>query len=175
MIRWHCAGWKLFWRLKSRPGRPPIPRQIQVSQVFICLAESLFICMKAIAAFDDGRNCVSARRKGVIRISGVATAICLSILGIAAGADAAARQPTNIAAQALGAALQTLARERDVQIIYRSELVVEHRTGGANGNLTFEEALTQLLDGTGLTFRYLAEKAITIVPVGDPGKSLSSQ
>ena len=29
MIRWHRAGWKLFWRLKSRPGRPTIPRQIQ--------------------------------------------------------------------------------------------------------------------------------------------------
>src|SRR5712675_2143261 len=29
MIRWHRAGWKLFWRLKSRPSRPPIPRQIQ--------------------------------------------------------------------------------------------------------------------------------------------------
>jgi putative transposase len=28
MIRWHQAGWKLFWRLKSRPGRP-IPLQIQ--------------------------------------------------------------------------------------------------------------------------------------------------
>jgi len=29
LIRWHRAGWKLFWRLKSRPGRPPIPQQIQ--------------------------------------------------------------------------------------------------------------------------------------------------
>jgi putative transposase len=29
MIRWHRAGWKLFWRLKSRPGRPPIPPRIQ--------------------------------------------------------------------------------------------------------------------------------------------------
>ncbi len=29
MIRWHRAGWKLFWRLKSRPGRPSIPREIQ--------------------------------------------------------------------------------------------------------------------------------------------------
>jgi putative transposase len=29
MIRWHRAGWKLFWRLKSRPGRPPIPEQLQ--------------------------------------------------------------------------------------------------------------------------------------------------
>jgi hypothetical protein len=65
----------------------------------------------------------------------------------------------------LGPALQTLARERDVQVVYRSELVGEHRTSGATGNLTFEEALTQLLSGTGLTYRYLAEGAITIVAI----------
>src|SRR5208283_4620862 len=29
IIRWHRAGWRLFWRLKSRRGRPPIPQQIQ--------------------------------------------------------------------------------------------------------------------------------------------------
>src|SRR5205823_6205877 len=29
MIRWHRAGRKLFWRLKSRPGRPPIPQPLQ--------------------------------------------------------------------------------------------------------------------------------------------------
>ena len=29
MIRWHRAGWRLFWRLKSRPGRPRIPKQVQ--------------------------------------------------------------------------------------------------------------------------------------------------
>jgi putative transposase len=29
LIRWHRAGWKLFWRLKSRPGRPAIPLGIQ--------------------------------------------------------------------------------------------------------------------------------------------------
>jgi putative transposase len=32
MIRWHRAGWKLFWRLKSRPGRPPIPLKIQAGE-----------------------------------------------------------------------------------------------------------------------------------------------
>src|SRR3954454_3410786 len=26
LIRWHRQGWRLFWRWKSRPGRPPIPR-----------------------------------------------------------------------------------------------------------------------------------------------------
>jgi putative transposase len=29
LIRWHRAGWKLFWWLKSRPGRPPIPPELQ--------------------------------------------------------------------------------------------------------------------------------------------------
>src|SRR5271156_2160206 len=29
LIRWHRAGWKLFWRLKSRPGRPPIPLKVR--------------------------------------------------------------------------------------------------------------------------------------------------
>ncbi len=102
-----------------------------------------------------------------MRIGVVAAAVCLSIVGISAGAEAvpATRQPTNIAAQELAPALQTLARERDVQVVYRSELVGVHRTRGANGNLTFEEALTQLLNGTGLTYRYLAEGAITIVAI----------
>jgi putative transposase len=29
MIRWHRQGWRLFWRWKSRPGRPPIPADVQ--------------------------------------------------------------------------------------------------------------------------------------------------
>jgi hypothetical protein len=29
LIRWHRAGWRLFWRLKSRPGRPRIPLELR--------------------------------------------------------------------------------------------------------------------------------------------------
>jgi putative transposase len=29
LIRWHREGWRLLWRWKSRPGRPPIPRELQ--------------------------------------------------------------------------------------------------------------------------------------------------
>src|SRR5262252_3799087 len=29
MIRWHRAGWRLLWRIKSRPGRPPIPEELR--------------------------------------------------------------------------------------------------------------------------------------------------
>jgi putative transposase len=29
LIRWHRQGWRLLWRWKSRPGRPPIPTDLQ--------------------------------------------------------------------------------------------------------------------------------------------------
>jgi len=30
IVRWHRAGWRLFWRMKSRPGRPPIPGELRL-------------------------------------------------------------------------------------------------------------------------------------------------
>jgi hypothetical protein len=29
LLRWHRRAWKLLWRLKSRPGRPAIPAELQ--------------------------------------------------------------------------------------------------------------------------------------------------
>src|SRR6266487_6545304 len=29
LLRWHREGFRLFWRRKSRPGRPPIPADLQ--------------------------------------------------------------------------------------------------------------------------------------------------
>lgn len=29
LIRWHRAGFRLLWRWKSRPGRPPIPKELR--------------------------------------------------------------------------------------------------------------------------------------------------
>ena len=29
IIRWHRAGWSLFWRLKCKQGRPPIPAELR--------------------------------------------------------------------------------------------------------------------------------------------------
>ena len=41
MICWHRAGWKLLWRLKSRPSRPAIPLASGVTPVvdFILLRQ----------------------------------------------------------------------------------------------------------------------------------------
>ena len=29
VLRWHRAGWRLFWWFKSRPGLPPIPMELR--------------------------------------------------------------------------------------------------------------------------------------------------
>jgi iron complex outermembrane receptor protein len=99
---------------------------------------------------------------------GVAVAVvCLSVIGLASADDvrASIRRPTNIPAQGLGSALQTLAKDRNFQVVYVSEEVNSLRTKGAVGEFSSEEALKQLLSGTGMTFRYLDDKTVTIVRV----------
>lgn len=99
---------------------------------------------------------------------GVATvAICLCVVGISAAQNAAAamnRRPTNIPAQPLSTALEALAKEHGLQVIYRSEIVQSIQSAGAVGVFTPDEALTRLLAGTGLTFRYLNDTTVTITP-----------
>jgi outer membrane receptor protein involved in Fe transport len=74
------------------------------------------------------------------------------------------RKDTDIPAEGLGAALQTLAKDYDFQVLYRTELVANLRTAGAVGPLTSDEALTKVLSGTGLSYKYLDVSTVTIVP-----------
>lgn len=73
------------------------------------------------------------------------------------------RRPVDIPAQALSPALETFARERGLQIVYLSEKTNALRTDGVRGEFSSDEALTKLLQGTGLTFHYLDDKTVTIV------------
>jgi putative transposase len=38
LIRWHRQGWRLLWRWKSRPGRPPIPMELQ--RLIVAMAQA---------------------------------------------------------------------------------------------------------------------------------------
>lgn len=102
-----------------------------------------------------------------MRLTVAVAVACLSIGGVMAAepVQASIKRFTNIPAQPLGAALQSLARERDFQVLYRTELVGETTTQGATGELTADEALVRLLSGTGLGFEYLDENTVRIVPV----------
>lgn len=100
-----------------------------------------------------------------MRVNVAVIAICLAIVGLSeaqgTGAEMAPRL-TNIPAQPLGTALKALARELGLQVIYRTDLVDDVWSGGAVGQLTPKEALEKLVDGTGLTYRYLNETTVTI-------------
>ena len=41
-IRWHRLGWRLLWRCKSRPGRRPIPRELQ--RLIVSIAQANPTC-----------------------------------------------------------------------------------------------------------------------------------
>ena len=101
-----------------------------------------------------------------MRIAVLAAAVSLSIIGLSQAGDARAamRLHTNIPPENLATALKSFAQGRNLQILYFSDAVRDVHTGGAVGQLTTDEALTQLLSGTGLTFRYVSDKAITILP-----------
>ena len=102
-----------------------------------------------------------------MRIAVVAAAVCISSVGaaVANSASATIREPTHIVAQDLGPALKQLGLSRGLQVLYLSNTVRDIRTDGANGNMTANEALQQLLSGTGLTYRYLDDNTVTVIPI----------
>jgi iron complex outermembrane receptor protein len=106
-----------------------------------------------------------------MRISVIASASCLCLVSLvqADSAKAFIRITTNIPAEELGSALQTVAKDYDFQVLYRTELVKDLRTQGAVGSLTSDEALDKVLKGTGLTYKYLDDKTVTIVPTSTAG------
>ena len=70
--------------------------------------------------------------------------------------------------------LKTFAQTSGLHIVYVSEDVSSRRTHGAAGELTQDEALSQILGGTGLTYRYLDDNTVTIVPTPSGGASQPS-
>ncbi|MFC4312346.1 TonB-dependent receptor domain-containing protein [Steroidobacter flavus] len=99
-----------------------------------------------------------------MRTSIIAAAVCCALASFASANDAAAaiRRATKIEPQSLGSALKQLAETRDLQLLYFADAVKNLRTAGAVGEITVDEALTRILDGTGLHFRYLNDNTITI-------------
>lgn len=102
-----------------------------------------------------------------MRSSILAVLACFTLAGVthADESKAALRKAANIAAQPLGPALQALAKENDLQLVYVSEEVANLRTGGVVGEFNLYETLTKLLTGTGLTFRFLDDKTLTVFPI----------
>jgi len=97
-------------------------------------------------------------------------------MGLAWALDSrAAPEPTDtmkfelrIAKQPLDEALQELARQSGVQVIYLSSLTEGMQSPGVSGKYTLAEALNKLLAGSGLTFRMINARAVQIRKAAGP-------
>ena len=94
----------------------------------------------------------------------LAAAICSALLASApCTAQAAGIWTFKLPAQSLADALRAVGGQASTNVFFEPRLVAEHQAPALTGELTVEQALGQLLRGTGLTFRYLDDKTITIV------------
>src|ERR1700676_4642067 len=100
----------------------------------------------------------------LMRLSIVAACLSLCLIGFTSAQDAHAsiRKETNIPPEGLGPALNALAKDPNFQIVYVTEEIANWPTEEALGKFTTEEALNKLLMGTGLTYRYLDDKTVTV-------------
>lgn len=73
-----------------------------------------------------------------------------------------------IPAGSLPTALNRFADISQLQLLYSGETTRGLRTGGLNGTYTSQQALAQLLKGTGLTYRFTGRSNVTIERPGAP-------
>ena len=71
----------------------------------------------------------------------------------------------DIPAAPLAQALEGFARQTGLQLIYVSEVLGDQRSNAVSAGLGANEALTRMLQGTGLKFEYLTPRSIRIVAV----------
>jgi len=95
--------------------------------------------------------------------------LAAGLLGSSAGVQADTTLPEAIAPQPLVKALTAFAHQTGLQLVYVSTIASEQWSKGARAGQSATDALTELLDGTGLTFKFLNERAVRIFASGVAG------
>jgi len=95
-----------------------------------------------------------------------------SVAVAANGADSVMRLSADIEPRPVAEALAAFGRQTGLQLIYVSTIADAQRSTGAHAGLTASEALTQLLDGTGLAFEFLNDRTVRIFPAPSVGPTV---
>lgn len=82
----------------------------------------------------------------------------------ASGAGSAVTLSADIGPRPVAEALAAFGRQTGLQLIYLSTIAETQQAKGARAGLTASEALTQLLDGTGLGFEFINARTVRIFP-----------
>ncbi|WP_189393869.1 TonB-dependent siderophore receptor [Alcaligenes pakistanensis] len=97
--------------------------------------------------------------------------LCLSALAAPIQAQSAAQpQMVSLTAQPLSSALRGLGRQFSVQIVYLPETVAARQSPALSGQYTLDQALGQLLTGTGIQVRRSGNN-VSLSPAGEQGQA----
>jgi hypothetical protein len=100
--------------------------------------------------------------QGRIRLTLAALLIFSGLTGVRVHAEGLA-QP--LAPQLLADALEVFAKQTGVQVFYKSDVAKGIMTRGAAAGRSTEETLRELLRDTNLTFQFVNERTVAILPV----------
>ncbi|GGJ84576.1 TonB-dependent siderophore receptor [Pseudomonas matsuisoli] len=98
---------------------------------------------------------------GVMLLAGNPLALAQSNTDISTQTKAA-RHSFAIPAQDLGSALSAFGSQTGIQVSYEARLTANTRTRGASGQLTEQEALARLFQGTGLSWTLTADRTLLL-------------
>jgi iron complex outermembrane receptor protein len=84
-------------------------------------------------------------------------------------AQVAATATFNVPGQPLASALTALGRQAGLQVVFDPASVSGKSTAGVTGTMTVEQALQQLLAGTGMTFRVSSPSSVTVTLLPSSG------
>lgn len=111
----------------------------------------------------------------ITRFVQTAVLVALSATAVAGPALPSATLQSPIAAQSLAKALQTWAQQSGVQVMYAANLASGLQSQSVPAGLSAGEALEKLLAGTGLRFRVLNERTVSVIREGSPTADLTSR
>lgn len=125
----------------------------------------------------------TARRRRAEIVADVALAVGMAGMVLAqapaaraAGADgvqlAQAGQGYDIPAQSLTGAITSFGRQSGLQVTLDAAVAGDLRSPGVRGSYTPEEALRRLLQGTGVTYRFVDARTVTLTQVAGQGAAV---
>jgi hypothetical protein len=85
-----------------------------------------------------------------------------------------ARSSFDLPAQPLAASLRAVASQTDTNVLFDPPLVEGRVAPALKAQITLDQAFLKLLTGTGLTYKYLDDKTVTIIAASGAGSAQSS-
>ncbi|WP_311268325.1 TonB-dependent receptor plug domain-containing protein [Sphingobium sp. WCS2017Hpa-17] len=104
------------------------------------------------------------RALAMVLLASTATGATLLSPAMAQSAPQAAQRRINVPAQPLTDAIILFGRQSGIEVTAGSDLLNGKTSSAVAGNLVPAEALSRLLTGTGLTFRFIGPKSVELQP-----------